>query len=233
MKLTKRLAMVSSFVKNGCIPADIGTDHAYLPSYLVINGTCERAIAADIGKGPLNNAAETVREFGLEDKIKLILSDGLKKIDFSDIDTVILAGMGGDLIKNILSSADMNELRKIHIIAQPQSHSEKVRLFLMENGFEIEREDVCEDSGHIYNCLSAYYSGKTDYPLYYEYYGKLMESDSDLAETLIQNTVSQIAIKYEALINAKKNSVESEKLNDIIKVLNKIIGENRNENQRY
>lgn len=233
MKLSKRLTMVSSFVKKGCIPADIGTDHAYLPSYLIINGICERAIAADIGKGPLMNAAETVRDFGLEDKIKLILSDGLKRINLSEIDTIILAGMGGDLIKNILSSADMNELRKIHIIAQPQSHSEKVRLFLMENGFEIEREDICEESGHIYNCLSAYYSGKTDYPLYYEYYGKLIDSDNDLAEALIQNIVSQMDIKFKALIKAEKNYEESEKLHDIIYALNIIIGEKRNENQRH
>ena len=125
MKLSKRLDMVASFVRQGSIVADIGTDHAYLPVYLISHGISEKAFAADIGRGPLFNAEKTVTEYGLNDKITLVLSDGLKKIDLSAVDTVILAGMGGDLIKDILSCADIEELKKIHIIAQPQSHAEK------------------------------------------------------------------------------------------------------------
>lgn len=219
--------MVASFVKKGSIIADIGTDHAYIPAYLVLNGVCDKAFAADIGKGPLLNAAETVEKYALEDKITLILSDGLKHINLDLVDTVILAGMGGDLIADILSCAKKEKLRKIHIIAQPQSHSEKVRSFLMENGFEIEEEKICLDQKHVYIAMSAVYTGKSDFPPYYEHYGELVKNKSELTEKFFENQLVHLRIKAEAL--SKAGSPEADILKDIIENTEKRVGENKNE----
>lgn len=225
MKLSKRLQMVASFVRQGSVIADIGTDHAYLPAYLISHGVCEKAFAADIGKGPLLNAKETVEEYGLEEEITLVLSDGLKNISLDDIDTVVLAGMGGDLIRDILSAADIEKLRRIHIIAQPQSHSEKVRLFLINNGFEIEREDICVDSKHTYICLSASYTGKTDYPKHYEYYGRLTENESELVKPYLESQMVHMTKKRDALLKADAQSEEAQNLTEIIKNIETAIGE--------
>lgn len=225
MKLSKRLEMVASFVRQGSIVADIGTDHAYLPVYLISHGISEKAFAADIGRGPLFNAEKTVTEYGLNDKITLVLSDGLKKIDLSAVDTVILAGMGGDLIKDILSCADIEQLKKIHIIAQPQSHAEKVRSFFTHNSFEIEREDICLDSKHVYICMSASFSGRTEYPCSYEYYGELIKNNNELVKPFIKNQIMHMRKKRDALMKASSSSEEAKMLSETISNIEKAIGE--------
>ncbi|MGN1348368.1 MAG: tRNA (adenine(22)-N(1))-methyltransferase [Acutalibacteraceae bacterium] len=225
MKLSKRLEMVASFVRQGSVVADIGTDHAYLPVYLISHGISEKAFAADIGRGPLLNAEKTVTEYGLNDKITLVLSDGLKEINLSAVDTVILAGMGGDLIKDILSCADIEALKKIHIIAQPQSHAEKVRGFLIQNGFEIEREDICLDAKHVYICMCASFSGKTEYPCSYEYYGELIKNDNELVKPFLENQIMHMRKKRDAMIKASSRSEEAKMLSETINNIEKAIGE--------
>lgn len=209
--------MVASFVTNNSIVADIGTDHAYLPVYLVLNGVCEKAIAADVGKGPLANAEATVKEYDLSEKIELVLSDGLGNIRLDGVDTVVLAGMGGDLISDILSAVNTDELKKLHIIAQPQSHAEKVRLFLMNNGFNISQEKICRDSKHTYICMSARYSARTEFPDSYEYYGELLSYGDELAEEFIHSTVKRMEIKRAALEKASPDSREAKNLGIKIK----------------
>ena len=103
VNLTPRLSAVASLVKGGGIIADIGTDHGYLPVFLVQNGIVPGAIAADIGKMPLENARKTVVEYGLTDKIQLRLSDGLKEFVSTDASEIIFAGMGGTLIAEKLA----------------------------------------------------------------------------------------------------------------------------------
>lgn len=224
MKLSKRLLTVASFVKKGSIPADIGTDHAYLPAYLITQGVCERAFASDIGEFPLLNAKETVEKYGLSDKIMLVLSDGLEKIDLDSVDTLIFAGMGGDLICDILSTADENKLRKLRIIAQPQTHIERVRLFLMKNGFETENEKICLDAKHIYICLCAEYTGRTDYPPCYEYYGKLAGSSDALTHEYFEKLLGSLKIKQTALLNNGK-ATEAEVAAGIINNISIALGE--------
>lgn len=224
MKLRKRLSMVASFVRQGGVIADIGTDHAYLPAYLILKGVCDNAYAADIGKGPLLNAKETVEEYDLEDKIKLVLSDGLKNVPLEKTDTVVLAGMGGDLIRDILSYPDIDCLRKLHIIAQPQSHSEKVRLFFMNNGFEIEREDICLDSKHIYICMSAVFTGRTDYPDSYEYYGELIKNESELVGEYLGLQLMHMKKKRDAFLKSGCEK-DAQALGNVIANIEKAMGE--------
>ena len=98
IKLDDRLKSVASLVRNGKRVADIGTDHGYLVAYLVENNICPCGIAADLRKGPLENARQTVIQQGLSDKIELILSDGLENISPDSCDDIVIAGMGGNLI---------------------------------------------------------------------------------------------------------------------------------------
>lgn len=221
--------MIASLVENGERIADIGTDHAYLPAYLILNGVCPCAIASDIGKGPLENAKETIEKYGISDRVKTVLSDGLDNISLDETDTLILSGMGGDLICDILSRADINKLRERHIIAQPQSHSEKVRLFFIENGFEIAKEDICFDTGHIYICMSARFSGKRDYPKHYEYYGELIKNKSELVGEYFHNVTKQMNIKFEALKKTGEYEKEANELSDIIRTIGSLTGD-KNEN---
>ena len=105
MTLSLRLQAVAEFVAKGSVPVDIGTDHGYVPLYLVESGCCPRAIAADVNEGPLKKAKEHIVAAGLEDRIETVLSDGLKNIELSDKEasyTLILAGMGGPLMSRIL-----------------------------------------------------------------------------------------------------------------------------------
>lgn len=154
--LSERLMAVASLVRSGSSIADIGTDHGYIPVYLYKKGIIRSAVAADINKGPLSSCEELVLQEGLCDAIKVRLSDGLDNIDSMEYDTIIIAGMGGELISEILSRAD---IRDKHIILNPMTHPELARKFLYDNGFDIDNDLIVKDGRHYYNVLDASYKG--------------------------------------------------------------------------
>ncbi|NLA76638.1 MAG: SAM-dependent methyltransferase [Clostridiales bacterium] len=159
LKLTPRLEAVASLVNSGGTLADIGTDHAYLPAFLVLEGRVKSAVACDIRKMPLENAAETLRRFGLSEKITLRLSDGLDAVGGHEADEIVIAGMGGTLMAEILSRAQWLKSSSKHLVLQPQTHSEDVRRFLCENGFEILCERAAAEGRHVYGVISGRYRG--------------------------------------------------------------------------
>ena len=172
--LSPRLKTAADMVRKGVVAADIGTDHAYLPSYLVLSGICPRALACDLRKGPLENAAETLEHWNIADKITLRLSDGLDELSAGEADDIIMAGMGGILIAKLLERTEWVKNKNIRLILQPMSHAEEVRLFLCNNGFDIIEERTCRDDGRIYSVICAEYSGKIEaFPQGYEFYGRL------------------------------------------------------------
>ena len=129
IKLDTRLKLAADEVRPGKKLVDIGTDHAYLPAFLVENGICTEAIAADIGKGPLENAKKVVSvSKDLNEKITLRLSDGLKEIRPDEAEDIVIAGMGGILISEILTSAPWVKDETKRLILQPMSHAEDVIL---------------------------------------------------------------------------------------------------------
>lgn len=156
--LSKRLKAVADCVNDGARVADVGTDHGYLPVYLVENGVSPSAVASDINEGPLNSCKLLVSQRGLQDKIKCVISDGLKNVDTTGIDDIIIAGMGGELIANILS--DCVAVKKKHLILNPMTHSEITRSWLYLNGFLIKNDIIVKDGKHYYNIIEAEYSGK-------------------------------------------------------------------------
>ena len=153
--MTPRLLAVAMMVKESKAVADIGTDHAYVPVYLVLNGLTEKALAMDINKGPLMRADENISRFSLDNKIKTRLSDGLSELKDGEADTVIIAGMGGILINNIIEK-DKNRLKSLkNYILQPMTAIEETRKYLEQNGFLIVDEKLAKEDNKIYTIISA------------------------------------------------------------------------------
>lgn len=201
IKLQNRLKTAADLVACGGVCIDIGSDHAYLPAYLISEGICTRGIAADIGQLPLQNARATLCRYGLLDKIELRLSDGLDAFSPKDGDEIIIAGMGGTLITDILSRAPWLKDSSKHLILQPMTHSEEVRRFLSQNDFYIEEERAVCDEGRCYNVISARYSPdkeicKTEG---FYYIGRLAELDSDEAKIIINKQIKRVKSRIEGL----------------------------------
>ncbi len=157
MRLSPRLTMLADMVDNGAVVADIGTDHAYLPLYLISTGKCPYAVASDLREGPLMNAVANAASCGLSDKITLRISDGLTAISPDDADCFIFAGMGGNLIVDILSKAGWIKNSDKTYIFQPMTHAELVRAYLLSNGFYITDENACFDECKPYIAFKAKY----------------------------------------------------------------------------
>lgn len=155
MELSKRLQAVADMVTPGMRLADIGTDHAYIPIYLVEQKVIPEAIAMDINKGPLERAEEHIREHGLTDKIQTRLSDGFQNLEAGEADAMIAAGMGGALVIKILE--DKKEVAKHlkELILQPQSELGKVRAYLIEHGYQIIEENMVLDEGKYYPMMKV------------------------------------------------------------------------------
>ena len=137
MKLDSRLMAIANLVRKNKIFADIGTDHAYLPVFLVENGIIQKAIAADLRVGPLENAKDAVVSYGFTEQIALRLSDGLDNFETNEVDEIAVAGMGGLLISQFIERTNWLKNEDIHLILQPMTHVEELRKTLFDNGFNI------------------------------------------------------------------------------------------------
>ena len=153
MNLTPRLLKIASLVPQDSILADVGTDHAYVPVYCILNGICQRALAMDINEGPLKNAEETVKNYGVSDRVELRLSDGLCKMEPHEADTVVIAGMGGLLIKSILEKANLKD--GTTLILQPMLAQKELRESLYSNDIAITDEYLAKEDNKIYNIFVA------------------------------------------------------------------------------
>ena len=153
--MTPRLLAVADMVGDCKSLADIGTDHAYVPVYLVEKKRAESAIAMDINEGPLTRADENIKRFNLSDKIKTRLSDGLEKLCDNEVDTVVIAGMGGILINSIVESHKDRLTSVKRYILQPMTAIEETRKYLAENGFNIVDETLAKEDEKIYTVICA------------------------------------------------------------------------------
>ena len=153
MELTPRLCKVADLVPKGARFADIGTDHAYLPTWLILNGVIEHAIAADLREGPLERAKDTAEKFGVSDKMDFRLCDGLSDICAGEVDAIAIAGMGGETIAHILEGAPWTKEEGITLILQPMSSQPDLRKWLAAHGYEIQNECVVREDKTLYNIL--------------------------------------------------------------------------------
>ncbi|HHU28900.1 TPA: SAM-dependent methyltransferase [bacterium] len=153
MRISKRLEAVASFVSNNEVVLDVGTDHGLLMIYLIKNKIIERGYASDLREGPLKSAQQNVELFGLNNKIQLLLSDGLNKMS-DDVTTIIIAGMGGELISKILSN-DLDKIKDKTLILQPNTQVPNLREFIMNNNLKIIDEEIIFEDGHYYEIMKV------------------------------------------------------------------------------
>lgn len=149
--ITPRLQSVINYVK-GNIVADIGTDHAYIPIRLIEEKRAEKVIASDIKDGPVNAAKKTVLKYGAEKNIEVRKGSGLSVLEKGEADVIIIAGMGGLLIEEIIK-ADLKKISGATLILQPMNGQYELRKYLLKNGFEILNEDISVEGFKVYNLL--------------------------------------------------------------------------------
>ncbi len=172
--LDNRLQTVASFVRKGSRMADIGTDHAHLPVWLVQNGICPSAIASDIVKGPVVAATQTVSKAEETARIQVRLGDGLSTVKPHEVEDIVIAGMGGETIAAILQAAPWVQHARYRLILQPMTRAEVLRRYLWDSGFDIISETPVQQGRHWYTVLCVSFVGKRQsFPLAAYYIGRL------------------------------------------------------------
>lgn len=154
IKLSPRLALAASLADECGRIADIGTDHALLSAFLLLNESARSALLCDVVEGPLKRAAATVKRYGLEQRTELRLSNGFEKVASQEFDTALICGMGGLNIIEILAGADWFCRDKKRLILQPQTDVIHLRAFLFDNNCELVEERAVIDGKHAYSVLS-------------------------------------------------------------------------------
>ena len=228
MKLTDRLLKIASLVSKGKKIADIGTDHGYIPVYLLNKGTIPFAILADVNKGPLENARKEVRHNNLTDKTDLRLGSGIEVLKKDEVDEIIIAGMGGILISELLEANKEVAHSVDKLILQPMQAQEELRKYLLGNGYEIVNEVLVKEDFRIYEIIETKYTGKNtilEDEIYFEVSKKLIENNDPLLKEFIDKKI----YKYNSIIKkleGKNGEAVEAKRNDtkaIIEKLNKLI----------
>ncbi len=225
-RLSPRLKEAAALLRKTDTVADIGTDHAYLPIYLIEHNICRKVIASDLRKGPLENARINVDAAGYTDRIELRLSDGLEKYRADEVQDIVMTGMGGILISEIIDRAPWLKSTQKHLVLQPMTHAEYLRAYLTANHFRILRESVCEDTGKLYCLMSCVYTEETPtYGEFYEYYGELPNSSDRLASVYLQK-LSERCVREAAAIGCT-DPARTERLYQIADKLDCILSQPR------
>lgn len=227
MELSKRLKRIAEHVDKCESVADIGTDHGYIPIYLVKEGICKKAIASDINKGPIEKAKVNVAFEGVSNRVKCLLGPGLNPLKVGEVNGVILAGMGGNLTRDILL-ADMDKVKKYDfIILQPAQNPEVLREFLYKNDYEIIDEDLIKDEGRFYELFKVKYNENSEKlvfedGLYYEVSPLLREKNHPLFKEFIEEKIN----RCETILSFIKEDTEAAKKrkSDLEEKINKLKG---------
>lgn len=190
MKLSNRLLTIAGLVPENSIVGDIGTDHGYIPAYLIANKISKRVIGSDISKGSLDKIIDYIKYLGFENEIEPRLGDGLTVIKPYEVDTVIIAGMGGILIKEILEK-DKNITDSItNFIFQPMIGAKELRIYLMENSFEIVKEELAKEDNKYYEIIYARKGkGYIEKDIHYEIGESLILEKHPIASEFINNKI--------------------------------------------
>ncbi|MBR5236871.1 MAG: SAM-dependent methyltransferase [Clostridia bacterium] len=217
--LTPRLRAIADSVPTGATLADVGTDHGYVPIYLCQKNVIEKALAMDVKEGPLSRAQNNIERFGMKEKVETRLSDGLCALQQGEVDTAVIAGMGGLLIAQILEEAPF--YLKTYIL-QPMTATAELRAYLEEKGYRISYEVLAKEDEKIYTIIRAERGEmKIEKPVYYHVGKRLLEQRDPLAPLLI----GQLLTKYQqtlcGLDKAEKENVSEKKqqISDLIKEL--------------
>ncbi len=196
-KLSPRLQMCANMINPNASIVDVGTDHAYLPIWLARMGRISKAIACDINLMPLERAKKNIDKYEVSSIIETRISDGLKGINEGEVDEIIIAGMGGELIAKIIEDTEWIKSKKL--ILNPMSSDMNLRVYLSKNGYEINEEVAVLSDNKVYTVMNCEYTGKeNNYCDEYYFVGKLLENN------LNKDTLIYINNQIKDLKNRKK-----------------------------
>ena len=209
LPISKRLLCCASMVAPGARVADIGTDHGYLGIHLLQTGAARYVIACDLRKDPLENARRNAKRYGVDGAMELRLSDGLDRIRPDEVDTVVMAGMGGDLIQKILAQCPWRRKAGLQWILQPQSAGNVLRRWLCEDGFEIQREEPVQDGHFLYTVMDIRQGEPAPLTPGTEYASPaLLASGSPLVGNYLARVENALQETVRGLTNAEKQRPE-------------------------
>jgi len=222
--LDSRLLKIAGLVPVGSRVADIGTDHALLPIYLIESKIATKVIASDIRRGPLSVARKNIKKSASGENIDLRFSDGLDEIGCEEVDTVIVAGMGGELIADIINRAKWLRNSKYKLLLQPMSSAMELRKFLSKNNFEIIEELAVLSVGRIYSIIEAVYTGKEcrNDPLFC-YIGGLADDVSEDALVYIRRVRRILNKRSLDILDIENKQKEYNELTSVVEQLDSII----------
>ncbi len=195
--LGARLYSVAELVRQGAVFADVGTDHAHLPIFLLNEGIITRAVCSDINKGPLESARRNAEEAGLTDKMEFILTDGAAALSGKGITDYAICGMGGELIAEIIEAAEHLKSKDVALILQPMTKQATLRKYLFKNGFSIVTESYSSEGDRHYVTMFVRFVGKSRV---------LTEAEAEIGTKPIDfaNKTSQIAYLNGKIAACKK-----------------------------
>lgn len=228
MELSKRLNFIINNIDKISALADIGTDHGYIPLYATQNGICDKAIAIDINKDPLDKARLNAILEGAGDELEFRLGDGLNPLKKDEVEAVIIAGMGGNLIRDILEESidKVNSLN--YLILVPAQNPEVLREYLYNNDYEIICENLCEEDGIYYELFKVRKKAGESMgldPIYYEVSPKLLMQKHPLMKDYLNSKIDNykriLSFITESTVSARDRRVSvEEKINIISNMMN-------------
>lgn len=204
MVLSKRLQAVAEMVGSGMTLADVGTDHGYVPIYLVETGVCPSAVATDINEGPAERARANIAAHGLSERIQVRQGDGLHCVRAGETDAILIAGMGGPLMLRILREGAEQARAAKELILSPHSEWRAFRAGLAEDGFAVTDERMTEDGGKYYQILKAVhrsFSAAPDAPQ------RVAQQDTPEAFTSPDAPQDEAELCYGALLLERRDEV--------------------------
>lgn len=208
MELSKRLDLIVNHIKDCDTLVDVGTDHGYIPIYVIKNGICKSAIASDINKDPLDKAKLNAIFEEVDEKIDTRLGGGLSTVEVNEVDACVIAGMGGNLIRDILE-ADKEKVKGFKfLILQPAQNPEVLREYLYTNGYEVIEEDLCIDEDKYYELFKVRVKEGEETSLdsiYYEISPKLLRD----RHPLMKDYITYKKEKYEKILGFIEDDTES------------------------
>ncbi|MDD3224516.1 MAG: class I SAM-dependent methyltransferase [Clostridium sp.] len=206
MYIGKRLEAIAQMVDKCDTIADIGTDHGYLPIYLIKKGYCKKAVASDINEGPIKKAEKNVKKEKLDDLIQLRFGAGLSTIKKNEVNAVVIAGMGGNLMKNIIEENREIFKNLDFLIAQPVQNPEVFRKYVYESGYTVIDENVVKDEGKYYQILKIKYGNSVCKlkDIYYEVGEKFLHKDNAIVKEYIFYKIE----KYDKIFNNIKDDTK-------------------------
>jgi len=205
---SKRLKKIANMVPKSDKVADVGTDHGFLPIELLQSGQAREAYAMDINKGPLKKAYDNILKAGLIDKVKVIESDGLERLP-EPVDTVIIAGMGGQLITSILSQSETKLMKIQTMVLSPHRDEEVLRRQLHQLGWKIQDESMVEEQGKYYTVIKAI-KGKETYTAIEYLYGKcLIEKKTEVWKAYLHQLLERYKELFKRLDGHKTQNTQA------------------------